>query len=134
MTGDIMSTENNNMIFQNNIQPDQVPGTIPNHNLQTYSNYINNILSFYIEPLKKQINKLKEQLNISKGQNNVLQKKIDDSLKTCSVCMENKIERIFIPCGHACLCDQCFERCQTYNIRSCPVCRTEGQIYKIYIS
>lgn len=133
------STQNNNNIRFENIIPNVITGAVPvnneqNVNMQTYNNYILNLLNFYIDPLKRRINELKNQLNIANGANVRLQKQIDESNKKCSVCMDNKVERIFIPCGHACLCDQCYERCQTFNFRNCPVCRTDGQIYKIYIS
>lgn len=39
---------------------------------------------------------------------NLHQKKISGSNDTCSVCLDNKVQ-VFLPdCGHACLCNMCF--------------------------
>jgi phage FluMu protein Com len=48
-------------------------------------------------PICKQVNNI-----------NFNQKKISGLTETCSVCLDNKVD-IFLPgCGHACLCNSCF--------------------------
>ena len=94
------STQNNDNIRFENIIPNVTTGAVPvnneqNVNMQTYNNYISNLINFYIDPLKRRINELKNQLNIANGTNVRLQKQIDESNKKCSVCMDNKVERIF---------------------------------------
>ena len=48
--------------------------------------------------------------------------------KMCKVCNEEKISRVFIPCGHACLCGNCLERMRRRNAENpentfkCPLC------------
>ena len=42
---------------------------------------------------------------------------------TCSVCMDKSITHFIIPCGHACLCDNCAT--QDYSQIGCPLCRTK---------
>lgn len=37
----------------------------------------------------------------------------------CKVCMENDVESVFLPCGHAMACSSCSGR-----LRDCPVCRS----------
>lgn len=37
----------------------------------------------------------------------------------CSICVEQKIAIVFLPCGHFCTCASCSERCNT-----CPICRS----------
>ena len=35
---------------------------------------------------------------------------IKGSCDTCSICYENKVEKCFIKCGHACICGDCFTK------------------------
>lgn len=44
----------------------------------------------------------------------------DDDL--CSVCMHNQKEVVLQPCGHRCVCQQCYDRIMNGN-KKCPVCR-----------
>ena len=37
----------------------------------------------------------------------------------CTVCMERASEMVMVPCGHLCVCQQCFPQLQ----HTCPVCR-----------
>ena len=40
--------------------------------------------------------------------NNIIE--IKGSCDTCSICYENKVEKCFIKCGHACICGDCFTK------------------------
>ena len=56
-------------------------------------------------------------------------KKIDDK-ECCCICLENPREIAFIPCGHKCICEECYKN---YNNDICIICRKEFSIgYKIY--
>ena len=37
---------------------------------------------------------------------------------TCTICMENKKNVVFLPCGHMCTCAQCAPQ-----VDRCPLCR-----------
>ena len=52
-------------------------------------------------------------------------------VNVCSVCLTNKYDTVFIPCGHVCCCSECAPRCN--NI--CPICRCQAKsTHKIYLS
>jgi hypothetical protein len=38
--------------------------------------------------------------------------------RTCKVCLEDEVNRVFLPCGHMSCCDVCAD--QLYD---CPMCR-----------
>ena len=43
-----------------------------------------------------------------------------DKSEPCCICMENEKELVFIPCGHFCCCQKCFNKLKS---RICPMCR-----------
>jgi len=43
--------------------------------------------------------------------------------KECSVCMDNDINCVLYPCGHATMCLQCAEECNVIQ-GECPICRS----------
>eukprot|EP01025_Chloroclados_australasicus_P033008 TRINITY_DN3352_c0_g3_i2.p1 TRINITY_DN3352_c0_g3~~TRINITY_DN3352_c0_g3_i2.p1 ORF type:complete len:384 (+),score=42.36 TRINITY_DN3352_c0_g3_i2:60-1154(+) len=49
----------------------------------------------------------------------------------CVICMENRCDAVFVPCGHMCCCYACGERMS----RRCPVCRGRStSLVKVYYS
>lgn len=38
---------------------------------------------------------------------------------TCVICLENKKEFVFVPCGHLAACGKC-----SFTLNTCPICRT----------
>ncbi|KAL3070780.1 hypothetical protein niasHS_016646 [Heterodera schachtii] len=47
---------------------------------------------------------------------------------TCTICMENKREFMFIPCMHACVCKSCAEKIMNSSAdgaKECPICRAK---------
>ena len=56
--------------------------------------------------------------------------------KECVICMENEPEVVFGPCGHKCICEQCYEQNNTPGkpFKSCPICRKtiDTVIRKVY--
>jgi len=50
--------------------------------------------------------------------------------RMCVICLEEEIQRILLPCHHACLCNSC----GTNSISTCPICRAAiSTTEKIYI-
>ncbi len=47
--------------------------------------------------------------------------KIYDAVE-CVVCMENDSEKLYLPCGHKCVCDKCSELLCKIK-KECPLCR-----------
>ena len=49
--------------------------------------------------------------------------------KNCIICFDNKINAVFVPCGHLCCCYSCAAKCK----KKCPICRKKNKlIQKIY--
>jgi hypothetical protein len=46
----------------------------------------------------------------------------------CSVCMENSINVIMMPCGHVCACSVCGAQCKG----KCPICRRRVKMHPVY--
>ena len=56
--------------------------------------------------------------------------KKEEDADLCNICMTNKKEIAFIPCGHKCICIKCYEELENDK---CIMCRTGFCIgYKIY--
>jgi len=78
-----------------------------------------------LEMLEKQIAETSRLVNEYKIKSMVLEKikserkKVDEENK-CVICMEERKELTFIPCGHHCCCKNCGSM-----ISSCPMCRTD---------
>lgn len=68
----------------------------------------------------------------------------------CVICMENEVTTIIFPCSHYCVCQKCAEQLKLQakggygrakHIRvtmkdksiSCPVCRSFGFLFKVFI-
>ena len=47
---------------------------------------------------------------------------LDGQESDCVVCMDGKVSRVFIPCGHLCICETC--ALDSRNTRTCPICRS----------
>ena len=47
-------------------------------------------------------------------------------INECNICLENIINTVLVPCGHACMCKGCTN---TYDkAKGCPMCRKEIQM------
>lgn len=46
----------------------------------------------------------------------------EEQLTRCKVCMSRKVELILLPCRHAVVCEDCFDKLDLPKM--CPVCRT----------
>ena len=51
----------------------------------------------------------------------------------CRLCYERIIQTVIIPCGHACMCNQCGEKWKQKCAKKCPMCRAVAQsLVKLY--
>ena len=66
--------------------------------------------------------------DVEEKKDDQVEEKKDDHL--CCICLENKADIVFIPCGHLSTCGRC-----TTNIKDCCVCRTNiTQCVKVFLS
>ena len=47
----------------------------------------------------------------------------------CAICMDNKKNTVFYPCGHLCCCENCWEELKR-STKRCPICRNNIQSAK----
>ena len=51
-----------------------------------------------------------------------------NSMNNCTICMDNLINTVAIPCGHMCICTDC-----STLVNSCPICRLDKiRFIKVY--
>ena len=143
MTDSVENTENDNststdtttqtnIIFSNPINDN----TINNININNNISLCNGLFDAYVEPLRKTIYYLREEIKKLKIKIEDKEKKIkekeDELDKKCSVCLTNKSNIIFIPCGHLCMCNDCDSKFSRFNISFCPMCRSNGTRHVVY--
>lgn len=59
-----------------------------------------------------------------------LEEKIESNNDLCSICVGNRCDIAFIPCGHVCVCKEC-----VFGLKKCPICRIETlEILKLFFS
>ena len=46
-------------------------------------------------------------------------RKAEERVPDCVICFEDTVSMVFVPCGHACVCDQCAQ----LVVDECPLCR-----------
>jgi hypothetical protein len=69
--------------------------------------------------------------NKSKVSNKTQSNESPSEEQTCKICLDQKIEYIAIPCGHAYLCTNCAKM----EVKNCAICRgVVTQTYRIYLS
>lgn len=66
------------------------------------------------------LNKTKSQLEVEKRK---LQSPVDTCGQECQLCMDVKISRVFLPCGHT-TCGPCADRIVAPRVKKCPFCNT----------
>ena len=106
------------------------------------NNYINNnndkykILLTYIDlfvtPLKRLIANLKN--NIKNLREEIVKKDqlIEELSNECCLCLMDKSQYIFIPCGHFCMCNTCTAQYKDHDFNFCPVCKRNGETFRVY--
>lgn len=59
-----------------------------------------------------------------------------DDERACTICLENALDVMFVPCGHIVTCRDCAPKLQQHNyFPQCPICAKGIQSYKIaYLS
>ena len=51
----------------------------------------------------------------------------------CKICLVNRADRVYVPCGHLITCADCLEMCQVKKIEKCAMCRTDVQnVIQVY--
>ena len=96
----------------------QMSGEETNSNL---SNKIN-VLKPNVE-LREDNSKQESSIN----DKNIINEEDDiDDKELCSICMENKSESVFIPCGHRCVCFNCGDKIINSQNKKCPICQEEA--------
>ena len=114
--GNINETEKNEIIFKERIK---CPLNIININNK---NEINNDLN---KP--KEITEYPNFLNFNINKKNEIEddKSIPEIKEyLCTICNKNPVQVIFNPCGHRCLCLECYKR-EKENLEKCPICNKE---------
>lgn len=62
------------------------------------------------------------------GQQQVAVVRIYELDDTCSICLSEPPQLVFVPCGHYCVCIDCDEQLKVkYRNRRCPMCRSDIQ-------
>ena len=132
-----MTPENinlNNLNFSNLVNSSQ-----NNNNINNHQTLVNNLFQFFINPLKEiianlkdEIKRLKSEIEVKEQDKKYVEKKIEELDKKCSVCFTDKLNIIFIPCGHLCMCNKCNDKFTQHNILFCPICRSNGTRYEVY--
>lgn len=56
------------------------------------------------------------------GSKIVPEKEISEYLIMCKTCLKKYVQIIFIPCHHACVCEDCYDKMPVPKI--CPICDT----------
>ena len=96
-----------------------------------YKNLISTIKSFQVDG--GSIHKLCNQsvmklMHLDQEDGKILMKNInqliakDADFNLCTVCAENDIDIIFIPCNHQCCCSDCYVLNRT-QFTTCPICK-----------
>jgi hypothetical protein len=57
----------------------------------------------------------------------------DDDDRMCVVCLVERKDHIFIPCGHLCACEGCAAAVNGQESPVCPMCRTAcGSFIRVF--
>jgi len=68
---------------------------------------------------------------INKGEKGEISVKAFKAAPKCAICLEGKIDHVFIPCGHMCTCEECSNAIMNptsvngykkYGGSECPIC------------
>ena len=95
------------------------------------------------EPLKSNVELFKDnsnqESNIDNNNKIIEEDESDDSDEEkdlCCICMENKSESVFVPCGHRCVCFVCGDNIIKSKNKKCPICQEESTalLKKVYDS
>ena len=48
----------------------------------------------------------------------------EDDDRMCSVCLVERKDHVFVPCGHVCACEKCVSQIRNTERHVCPMCRS----------
>eukprot|EP01084_Bolivina_argentea_P179297 309833_1 len=74
-----------------------------------------------------------ERKMILKNVERVMKREHSNTCNTCTICVTNIIDSVFIPCGHQSICLSCYQKHKN-QFRNCPNCRKSVSIQKVYMS
>ena len=57
----------------------------------------------------------------------ILEREFENNETLCVICLEHERKMVF-GCGHCCVCEKC-----SPNLDKCPLCRSKGKCFKIYL-
>jgi len=132
---DEIQTQNNNLLFKDSQESDKsgnvtekINNLAPQEKIKNLD--LNKAKSDEIKNLDLNKCTVEELYNLQNNLTELLTKIIGKikELNECTICMNNKINSILIPCGHKICCLKCGEK-----VKECPCCRHQiEQIIKIY--
>ena len=121
--------------------------------MQEYQNNMNDLDKCLLQnsQLKKDLQKAdeialdKNELTTAKSALAEIQVELKDvtnrlnDQNTCKVCMEQKVDTAFLPCGHVVCCQACatvtMSRVNQQGVATCPICRVALQNkIKVYLN
>eukprot|EP01130_Rhizamoeba_saxonica_P009847 TRINITY_DN4020_c1_g3_i1.p1 TRINITY_DN4020_c1_g3~~TRINITY_DN4020_c1_g3_i1.p1 ORF type:complete len:410 (-),score=87.33 TRINITY_DN4020_c1_g3_i1:6-1235(-) len=69
-------------------------------------------------------------MNVNTSSEEIVQNMIDEEDRLCTICMDSKVNAVFIPCGHVATCMDCGKQ----NLEFCPICRGKIEnVFQVYI-
>ena len=90
--------------------------------------YENNDINITKENTETKEEKLSEKKAIKKNDDEKDEENNNDDMK-CVICLEKNKCYVFLPCKHACCCEECSK-----NLKQCPVCRNNIESsFKIFL-
>lgn len=123
---------NSSIEYAENITKDYLQNTDTTliDSLKSLGNIIKNNTNTY----EKKKNYVKKRKEVEKYIN-IIEKMNLNISNTCTICMNNNVDRYFNPCGHTC-CEKCINRISEYDNRlTCLICRVNVmEVRKLYFS
>lgn len=63
--------------------------------------------------------------DVTNTQMEATEAKDSDTVPTCAVCMDSRIQTVFLPCHHSATCASCAKRLFESDRPECPICRAQ---------
>ena len=92
-------------------------------------------ISLFENCSKIEVDDLRSQLLCSQKHLAAAQSQLQDAMNhsLCTICMDNPVCSVVVPCGHMCGCNSCLQRIIDGDDARCPICRIPiDHIMKVY--
>jgi hypothetical protein len=92
-------------------------------------------ISLFENCSKIEVDDLQSQLLCSQKHLAAAQSQLQDAMNhsLCTICMDNPVCSVVVPCGHMCGCNSCLQRILDGDDARCPICRIPiDHIMKVY--